>query len=168
MIKLQEENKNIVLGERMLNEGDCKGAISKFNTAIKEDPENPSAYFGKAEASIGVPHIAANDIITLYKKAIELDPSNAFYYTRLGAFCLDGGLFNDAEEHYNTAAQLDPEGAKYYYSEFGVEYYNSAISQLDEEADNTKVDEIRKKALVYLLKTLDITEEDIIKLLSKK
>lgn len=164
----EEVEKEIKIGDRLLNECDYKGAIARYNKAIKLDPTTKEAYFGKAEASICIPKVSTEEILALYRKAIELDQNNAYYYTRLGAFCLDAGKFDIAEESYNKAAEIDKENAGYYYSEFGFEYYIKATAQLDEEASNEELDRIRKKALEYILKAMEMSEEDIIRLFSKK
>jgi tetratricopeptide (TPR) repeat protein len=162
MVNIEKE---LRAAEQLLNEFDYKGAISKFNKVLKEDPNNPRAYFGKAEAAIGQPKLSIEEVSALYKRAIELDPKNAFYYARFGAFCLDSGMFEEAETYYNKAAELDPDNAKFYYQEFGFEYYNSALTRLDEDASNEQVDEISRKALQYIFKSMDLTMDDVIRLL---
>ncbi len=160
--------KEVKAADRLLNEMDFKGALSKYNKAIKLDPTCAQAYFGKAEASIGVTKVSEEEVIGSYKKAIELDPQNAFYQSRLGAFYLDTGKFDEAEQAYTKAAELDRENAKFYYQEFGFEYYNNATNQLDEEASNKEVDAITKRALKYILKSMELTEQDAVRILTSQ
>lgn len=154
---IEQVNKIIAQGEQLLNRLDFKGAISKFNKAIKTLPEDPRGYFNKAEASVGIPKLTILDIATLYEKAIELDSNTPLYYVRYGGFCLDNGLFRRAETCYREAAKIDPENAYLYYSEFAIEFfYNSKrlLDNLDEESQK-KVSTI---SLYYLLRTLNLSK----------
>lgn len=162
---MEEVEKLVRNGERYLNELDFKKALSNFDKAIKLDPNNARAYFGKAEAAIGITKLTEEEVISYYKKAIELDPNNAMYYARFGGFCLDVGRFDEAEECYNNAAKLDPENARHYYSEFALDYRFNAKRLMDfDEAENEK---IKRKALKYLLKSLEMGEEEALSILSK-
>lgn len=159
--------KEIAAGNRLLQEGDLKGALSRFNKALRMDPNCAEAYFGVAEASVGIPKMSIEQILNAYKKAIELDSKNPYYYSAYGSFCLENGLYSEAEDAYNRAAHLDPENAIYYLSELSIEFYRNAISKMDEEASNQEYDTILKKALEYYLKALNITKENALRLLSK-
>jgi len=145
-------------GYRLMDEGEYSQALSKFDKAIKTEPTNPSAYLAKADAGVLVPKVSQEEIIALYRKASELDPENPFIFQSWGAFCMDIGLFNDAETCYNKAAQVDPENATYYYSEFGVEYYKRALVVYEQRLDEQTKAIIAKKALKYLLKSIDLDE----------
>jgi tetratricopeptide (TPR) repeat protein len=152
-------------GYRLMDEGEYSQALAKFDKAIKTEPTNPSAYLAKADAGVLVPKVSQEEIIALYKKAAEMDPENPFIYQSWGAFCMDIGLFNDAETCYNKAAQVDPENATYYYSEFGVEYYKRALVGYEQRLDEQTKGIIAKKALKYLLKSIDLDEASAKKLL---
>lgn len=162
---MEDVEKHIKSGARFLNELDFKKALSSFNKALGMDPNNAVAYFGKAEASIGITKLTEEEVVNFYQKAIELAPQNAMYHARFGGFCLDVGRFEEAEKCYNNAAELDPENARHYYSEFALDYRFNAKRLLDfDEVTNEKVKRI---ALTYLLKSLDIEKEDAVKLLSQ-
>lgn len=152
-------------GYRLMEEGEYAQALSKFDKAIKADPTNPSAYLAKADAGVLVPKVSQEEIIALYRKAAELDPDNPLILQSWGAFCMDVGLFNEAEACYNKAAQIDPENATYYYSEFGVEYYKKALVVYESRLDEQTRAIITKKALKYLLKSIDLDESSVKKLL---
>ena len=147
-------------GYQLLSEGDYKKALSKFEKAIKEDPDNPDAYFGKAEAGLLIPKVTSEEIHAAYSKAIELDPDNAYYLSSLGAFCIEEGRFNDAEQAYNRAAELDSDNASNYYSEFAVSYYQRAPEVHEQFLDEQGLRIIKKKALQYMLKSLGMSEDD--------
>lgn len=153
--------------EMLLAEFEYGKARKKFNDIIKQEPKNARAYFGKAEASLGVQKIKAEDIQELYKKAIELEPDNVFYVTTLGSFCTDIGRFNEAEELYNKATELDEENAGLYFSEFAMAYYMRAPVIMEKFLDDNTRKMIKKKALAYMLKAFDMSGEEAKALLTQ-
>ncbi len=164
---MPDVEKMIFEAKEMLNEGEFKKAIKIFDQVIKSDPNNSVGYFGKAEASIGDPKFSIIEVAQLYKKAIELDPKNAFYHKSYGDFCLDNGLLTQAEEAYKQAIKLDPEGARFYYSDLAIGYYNSGMLFPERQLNMTE-DDIAKKALQYSLKALDMDEKRAIEILSRR
>jgi tetratricopeptide (TPR) repeat protein len=162
---MDEAVKEIQAGERKLAEMDFEGAFSKFKKAAKLDPSSPDAYFGMAEAALGVPKVPAEEVIASYKRATELQGDNPFFHARLGAFCLDAGQWELAEQSYNKAAETDPENGYLYLSEFGLEYYHARIAKLDADSPPRERDEVARKALKYLLRAMKLSEQDALKLL---
>ncbi len=160
-----ESGKLIGQGYQFLSQGEYKKALSKFEKAIKEDSTNAEAHFGKAEAGMLVPKVTSEEILNAYRKAIELDPENAYYQSSMGAFCLEEGKFNDAEEAYNRAAELDEENASNYFSEFAVMYYQRAPEIHEKFLDEQVMKMIKKKSLQYMLKSLGMTEDEAKELL---
>jgi tetratricopeptide (TPR) repeat protein len=163
---MPDAEKEIIAGERKLAEMDFKAALSKFKRAIKLDPSQPAAHFGKAEAALGVPKVTAEEVITDYKAAIELEPENPFYLARLGSFCLEVGEWELAEESYNRAAEADPDNSYLYFSEFGLEYYYAWLAKVGEEGTEEDREPVVRKSLVYLIRSLDLDETSAKKLLS--
>jgi tetratricopeptide (TPR) repeat protein len=155
---MPDAEKEIIAGERKLAEMDFKTALSKFKRAIKLDPEQPAAHFGKAEAALGVPKISAEEIINDYQMAIDLEPQNPFYLARLGSFSLEAGEWELAEESYNRAAEADPENSYLYFSEFGLEYYYAWMAKMGEEASEEDREPVVRKSLIYLIRSLDLDE----------
>ncbi|HVO77938.1 MAG TPA: tetratricopeptide repeat protein [Methanomassiliicoccales archaeon] len=162
---MDESEKLTQQAHQHMNEGEYQQAFSKFDKAIKANPNSAEAYYGKAEAGLLLQKVSAEEIIALYKKAISLDPKNPFYYSSLGAFAIEAGQFNEAESAYNKAAEVDPDVAPYYYSEFAVEYNRRAPEVMEQFLDDTTRAMIKKKALTYLLKSIGMTPEDAKKLL---
>ena len=163
---MSDVNKLIIQGKDLLMDGEFEKAARVFNKVIKGAPDNAVGYFGKAEASIGVTKFSIVEVAQLYKKAIELDSDNALYLKSYGDFCLDNGLLNQAEEAYDGAIKLDPEGARYYYSDLAIGYYNSGMLFPERQLNMTE-DDIARKALKYSLKALDMDENRALELLSK-
>ncbi len=157
MVGADEE---IALGEQALSRLDYEAAYKHFDKAAKADAGDAVAYFGKAEAALGMPKLEAEDILSLYKKALELDTENPQYLDAIAAFCMDLGRFNEAEEHYNRAAQLDEDNAPYYWSEFAIQYARKAPVIMEQFLDDKTRDMIRTKALTYALKALAMEKDD--------
>jgi len=145
--------------------GEFEQAVSKYNKILKADPNCAEAYFGKAEASVGVPKLAPEEVMALYKKAVDLDPKNPIYHSSYAAYLLEIGRFNEAEAAYLKAAEADPENARYYFSEFGMEYILRAPVVMEKFLDDKTKDMIVKKGLKYLLKAAGVTEEEAKRLL---
>ena len=163
---MSELEKTILRAKELLNNGEFEKAAKEFDRVIKEDPGNSVGYFGKAEASVGVPKLSVVEVAQLYKKALEIEPDNPFYHKSYGDFCLDNGLLAQAEEAYKQAIRLDPEGARFYYSDLAMGYYNSGML-FPERQLNMSEDDIARKALQYSLKALDMSEKRAIDILSR-
>ena len=158
-------DEEIAKGEQALGALDYEAAFKHFDKAAKADEKNAVAFFGKAESALGVPKVEADEIQALYKKAIDLDPENPQYHDALASFCVDLGRFNDAEEHYNKAAALDPDNAPFYWSEFAIQYARKAPVAMEQFLDDKTRDMIRQKALTYALKALGVEKDDAKRLL---
>lgn len=163
---MADVEKDLMDAQEALAGGDFDAAVSKYNKVLKADPNCADAYFGKAEASVGVPKMTPDEVIALYKKAVELDAKNPIYQSSYGAFLVEVGRFNEAEAAYVKAAELDPDNARYYYSEFGVEYIQKAPVVMEKFLDDKTKDMIVKKGLKYLLKAAGVSEDDAKRLLS--
>jgi tetratricopeptide (TPR) repeat protein len=157
--------KDLMDAQEAMAGGDFDSAVTKYNKVLKTDPNCAEAYFGKAEASVGVPKMSPEEVMTLYKKAVDLDPKNPIFHSSYAAYLLEIGRFNEAEAAYVKAAELDPDNARYYYSEFGVEYTLRAPIVMEKFLDDKTKDMIMKKGLKYLLKAAGMTEEDAKRLL---
>lgn len=162
---MEDAEKLIQQGQQLMSEGEYPQALSKFDKAIKANPNNADAYYFKAEAAVVVPKVSVEEILALYNKAVQLDPKNPFYYSSLGAFCIEAGRLNEAEAAYNKAAEFDQDNAPYYYSEFAVEYNRKAPVVMEQFLDDNTREMIVKKALKYSLKSIGLDEERAKKLL---
>ena len=165
---MEEAEKLIKQAYQALADGDYPKALSRFEKVTKVDPTNPEGWYGKAEAGVLVPKVKTEDILDAYRKAADLDSKNPMYHSSIGSFCVEAGLFNDAEAAYKKAAELDPENAPYYYSEFGVEYFRRAPVVMEAYMDDKGEEMVMKKSLKYLLLAIGLDEEGALELLQRK
>ena len=140
--------------------------MKKFNDALKDDPENSEAHFGKAEASLGLPKVTLIDIAKSYRDAIKFDSENVFYYTSYGDFCLENGLLKQAEENYLKAVELDPESSPLYFTDLALGYYKNGLLFLDRQLEMTELD-VTKNAFGYICRALSIDDGRARSLLSE-
>ena len=158
-------DEEIAAGEAALSKLDYDAAFKHFDKATKLDGKNPIAFFGKAEAALGVPTLEADDILSWYRKAIELEPDSAQFHEAIASLCMDLGRFNEAEQAYNKAAELDQDNAPFYYSEFAVHYRTKAPVVMEQFLDEKTKDMIAQKSLTYVLKALNMGRDEAKRLL---
>ena len=164
----EEVVKLIKQANQLMEKEEFAKAMSKFDKAAKTEPSNAEAWFGKAEAAILVPKAKLEDILEAYNKAAELDPKNPVYQSSMGSFCIDAGMFDEAEAAYSKAAEIDPDNAPYYYSEYAVEMFKRAPIVLEDTMDDATEEMIMKKSLRFLLKSIGLEESDALELLQRK
>lgn len=163
---MADVEKDLMDAQEALAGGEFDTAVSKYNKALKADPKCAEAYFGKAEASVGVPKMSPEEVMELYKKAVELEPKNPIYQSFYGAYLIEIGRFNEAEQAYSKAAELDPDNASNYHSEFAIGYIQKAPIVMEKFLDDKTKDMILKKGLKYLLKAAGLSEDEAKRLLS--
>ena len=78
---------------------------------------------------------------------------------------MDLGRFNEAEQAYTKAAELDKDNASFYYSEFAIHYRNKAPVIMEQFLDDKTRDMIAQKSLNYMLKALNMEREEAKRLL---
>ncbi len=166
VMTMADAQKDLMDAQDALAGGEFDVAVSKFNKVLKTDPKCAEAYFGKAEASVGVPKMTPEEVMELYKKAVELEPKNPIYQSFFGAYLIEIGRFNEAEQAYSKAAELDPDNASNYYSEFAIGYIQKAPVVMEKFLDEKTKDMILKKGLKYLLKAAGLSEDEAKRLLS--
>lgn len=149
-----------------LANGDYEKAVRAFKSVLKEEPENPDAYFGLAEAATAVPKHTVIEIAGWYRKSIDLDPGNVLFRTTYADFCLENGVFKAAEEQYLAAAEMDWENEHIYLADLAINYKLNAEKHL--EKTGMTEEEVNAKVLGYCLKALRIPPDEAVKLLTVK
>ena len=151
---------------KVMDQGDFKKAHGSFKKFTEEYPDDAEGWYCRAECAnyasgmFGA-KIKDEEIMDDYMKAMELDDTNPQYYQSYGLFCISIGKYDEAEKAYNEAAQIDESMAPSLYSEFAIEYYNNVLGTYGEILDDPKARaKYAKKALDYMLKALDMSEEE--------
>lgn len=160
-----QADQEIAEGERLLSQLDYEGAFKHFDKAARLDPKNALAHFGKAESALGIPTVEAEEIAALYRKAIDLESGNPQFLEAYASFCMDLGRFNEAEQYYNQAAEIDVDNAHFYLSEFAIGYRKRAPIVMEKFLDEKTSDMIAQKSLTYMLKALNMSKEEARRLL---
>ncbi len=157
---------------KAMDQGDFKKAHTAFKKYTEEVPDDAEGWFCRAEcgnyaSGMFGAKVKDEDIIAAYTKAMELDETNAQYFQSYGLFCISIGKYDEAETAYNEAAQIDESLSASLYSEFAIEYYDHVLGSYGEILDDPKARaKYAKKALDYMLKALDMSEEEAKSLLN--
>ncbi|MDP7266127.1 MAG: hypothetical protein QGH39_11285 [Candidatus Thermoplasmatota archaeon] len=149
-----------------VEDGKYKKAIKTFDKVIKQAPNNPLGYFGKAEASVGDTRLSLMDLSKLYRKATELEPQNDQYLSAYADFCLTNGLLDKGAELYEKVAELVPESSPAIYIDLAYGYYNYGMLFLQRQPGKEKED-IYRESFAYLKKGLGLGEGEAMAHLEK-
>src|SRR5947199_9816667 len=84
---------DIAAGEQALGQLDYDSAYKHFDKATNADPASALAFFGKAEAALGVPKVEPDANMGLYRQAIQPAGENPGYAAALASLCVDLGRF---------------------------------------------------------------------------
>jgi tetratricopeptide (TPR) repeat protein len=100
-------------GEKHLEAGDVKGAISAFKKATETSPENPIGwkYLGEANRLAGYKNAA----LAAYKKSVELDPAQPDIHFLIGSILFGSGKAKEALESFDACLRHEPGGYKGHY-----------------------------------------------------
>jgi tetratricopeptide (TPR) repeat protein len=101
----------VVIAERLINEGDLKGATEHYRKALEMDPRLPGVRFELAEAILeGAPTAAANqaEAEKELQAAVKLDGASAKTECLLGRIAFQREDFNGAYAHYTRAFAMNP------------------------------------------------------------
>ena len=139
-------------GRHFLGEGDLSNALAAATRATQVEPMNPEAWALSAQAKFRLGQI--RDAEYEYRRAINLRPNEAQYYSDLGGVYEDAEDWASAIQQYQSAARLQPR-TTLYRALLGRAYYNShryeeAIATLNqclaEEPDNSSYREVLAEA----------------------
>lgn len=98
-------------GNRLMKECKYNEALLQYNRAITFDPKNPIFYCNRAAAHI---RLGDNDrAVTDCKSALLYNANYSKAYCRLGVAYSNLGKFNEAEQAYAKAIELEPDNADY-------------------------------------------------------
>ncbi|TMW41334.1 hypothetical protein DOY81_013585, partial [Sarcophaga bullata] len=108
-LKLAESIKNE--GNRLMKDGKYNEALLQYNRAITYDPKNPIFYCNRAAAysRLGDNERAIIDC----KTALVYNPNYGKAYGRLGIAYLNLGKYEEAQQAYTKAIELEPDNEHY-------------------------------------------------------
>jgi Tfp pilus assembly protein PilF len=108
--------------------------------------------------------------LSKFEKVTKVDPNNAeaWFGKAEAAVLVPKVKTEDVLAAYKKAAELDPENAPYYLSEFGVEYFRRAPVVMEAYMDDKTEEMVIKKALKYLLLSIGLDEAGALELLQRK
>jgi tetratricopeptide (TPR) repeat protein len=138
-----------------LASGDFQKAYNSFKRISKDHVDVAEAYFGMAEASVGIPKLTVQDIASHYQRACDLDPQNPIYFAAFGNFCFENGIIKKGEECFVKASELDEENSAIYLSDLATNYYHSA-QRFANHYPQLKKEDILQTSFKYLLMAFNI------------
>lgn len=108
-LKMAETIKNE--GNRLMKDGKYNEALLQYNRAITYDPKNPIFYCNRAAAYI---RLGDNDkAIIDCKSALVYNPNYGKAYGRLGIAYSNLGKYEEAQQAYAKAIELEPDNQDY-------------------------------------------------------
>ena len=150
--------KAIEKANMQLASGEFQKAFNSYKKITKNNPDISQAFFGMAEASIGVPKLTIQEIASYYQKACDLEPSNPLLYASFGNFCFENGIIKKGEECFIRASEIDEENAQMYLSDLATSYFHSA-RKFKNMYPNLTDDNIASVSLKYILMAFDIPKD---------
>jgi len=121
---------------------DWPGADEEFRKAIARDPSNIGAINGMA--NLALTRGQFDQAISLYKKALELDPLRTVIKVNLGMTLMHAGKLDEAEQYLKSALQSNSSFPTAHYR-LGLLYLlrNNAVEQAIEEIEKEAVPDWR-------------------------
>ena len=83
--------------------------IRAFDNIISEIPNYGYLYFEKAKYLRNYDELNVSDVTTLYKKAIECDPTNDYYLSEIAFYLSKNRMNNEAVEYFKEALKYNPD-----------------------------------------------------------
>jgi tetratricopeptide (TPR) repeat protein len=134
-VRLFQDNPEALnkIAAHMAEHGHAKNATELFQALADAEPNSRSIMM----VNIGNAHLQLGDspsAAASYRQAIQLEPTNALAYSRLGDLENDDGSYDKAVPYFARACELDPQSATYHASA-GTAYlqlqdYNRATQYL--------------------------------------
>jgi tetratricopeptide (TPR) repeat protein len=100
-----------VIGERLINAGDLKGAIDHYKQALRIDPRLGGVRFELSQAILETAPSDQNanaDSQRLLEEAVKIEGDNAHIESLMGEIAVSRGDLDTAYKHYDRALALNP------------------------------------------------------------
>lgn len=141
-----------------LASGEYQKSFNTLKKLLKTHPDVGEAYFGMAEAAVGIPKLKVQDIASYYQRATELVPDNPLYLATYGNFCFENGILKKGEECFLKASEIDEENSALYLSDLATTYYFSA-KNFNHMYPNLDDDKILETSLKFILMAFNIDKD---------
>ncbi len=160
-----EVQKTLDKANMLIAAGEYKKSFNLLKKLNKSDPDVAYAWFGMAEASMGIPKLTLQEVASYYQKACDLDPENPLFFSTYGNFCFENGILKKGEECFIKASEIDEQNSSMYLSDLATSYYFSA-NNFRNHYPNITDDEILQTSLKYILSAFNIDKDKANKLIS--
>jgi tetratricopeptide (TPR) repeat protein len=131
-----------LLGQARLSQGDQKGAMAAYKQALKFSPDDAHSL-----SALGVLYKESGDngdvALSLFRRSVELDPTNSLYRQRLGRLLYDLGDFSEAEHHLKSALDYSGKDSP----DPGGQVSRGDLSALKRELENQSQEVQRQEGL---------------------
>jgi len=153
-----EVQKTLDKANMQIAAGEYQRSYNTLKKLTNTDPDVAEAYFGMAEAAVGIPKLTVQDIAAYYQKACDLAPDNALFFATFGNFCFENGILKKGEECFIKASEMDEENSALYLSDLATTYYFSA-NNFSHMYPNITKDDIIQKSLKYIMMAFNVDKE---------
>lgn len=164
-----ELEKLFITGEQAYLLGNTQDAVVKFNEVIRRDSKNDAAYFQLARIAFESRNM--DKCIEFAQTAININPTNEYYYQYLAEAYGEKKNFTEASKQYEKLIKLMPKEYDYYYDWAYMltraEKYKEAIDVYNLLEQKTGVQEeliFQKQPLYIKLANVEDCVNDIEKL----
>jgi tetratricopeptide (TPR) repeat protein len=123
-----------VIGERLINAGDLKGAIEHYKQALRIDPRLQGVRFELSQAILETASSDQNaqvESLRLLEEAVKIEGDDAHIESVMGEIAVNRGDLETAYKHYDQALALNPGEVQ---AEMGLARLLMAQRKLDEAA----------------------------------
>jgi curved DNA-binding protein CbpA len=97
-------------GIEAYRDGRWDAALTNFEMAVRQDPDNPKIHHHLAMAALRFPQ-KLRLAVSSVEKSLELDPRNAEFLKDAGLIFRQAGLWTRAEKCYREAMRWNPDSA---------------------------------------------------------
>lgn len=120
-------------GSRQLNSNEHEAALANFDRALKLQPEDYKAWFGRGMA-LGYLDCHA-EALTSFEKALHLQPSASFGWHNRGIALGKLGRWSEALNSFDRALEFNPDSASIWHNRgltlIDLECYESAVTSFE-------------------------------------
>ena len=105
------------MGDAYFGNKNMRKASNCYKRAIEINPQKAEAYNGLGQIYNDSKGFKSNynKALHFYNKAIDLEPTNAYYHRNKGITCFCLRNYSAAAQSYDAAIRLDPNESQFYY-----------------------------------------------------